>query len=120
VIPVVARNAEAIDVNIDKAINHPAPIPYFQAANFYFESDKKIDVAKSYVDKAVEQDPKAYYMWNLKARIEKKLGNDDAAVIAAKKAIELSKGTANENEYFHNNTKLIEDIKRRHHKQTID
>ncbi len=119
-IPVIARNTEGIDVNIDKAINHPQPLPYFQAANYYFESDKKLDLAKTYVDKAVDQDPKAYYMWYLKARIEKKIGNDDAAIIAARKSIEMAKGSANEAEYVHNNTKIIEEIKRRHHKQTIE
>jgi hypothetical protein len=118
-IPVIAHNSEAIDVNIDKALNHPQT-PYFQAANYYFESDKKYDVAKTYVDKGVEQDPKAFYMWYLKARIEKKLGNDDAAIIAAKKSMETAAGNANEAEYIRNNTKLIEDIKRKHHKQTTE
>jgi len=120
VIPIEAHNAEGIDVNIDKAINHPQALPYFQAANYYFESDKKLDVAKVYVDKAVDQDPKAFYMWYLKARIEKKLGNDEAAVVAAKKSMEMAKGNANEAEYIRNNTKLIDDIKKRHHKQTIE
>jgi len=120
VIPVVAHNSEAIEVNIDKALNHPQPLPYFQAANYYFESDKNFDVAKTYIDKAVADNPKAYYMWNLKARIEKKLGNDEDAVIAAKKSIETGKGNANEADNTRNNEKLISEIKRRHHKQTID
>src|ERR1019366_1887752 len=53
VIPVVAHNNADIEVNIDKAINHPPKqtLPYFQAANYYFETDMKIDLAKTYVDK---------------------------------------------------------------------
>jgi hypothetical protein len=112
VIPVEAHNSENIEVNIDKAINHPATLPYFQAANYYFESDKKLDLAKMYVDKAVEQDPKAPYIWYLKARIEKKLGHNDDAVAAAKKSMEMAKGTANEDEYIHNNQKLLDEIKK--------
>ncbi len=119
-IPVVAHNEETVDLNIDKAINHPQPLPYFQAANYYLESDKKLDVAKAYIDKAVDQDPKAFYAWLLKAKIEKKLGNDEAAVVAAKKSMEMAKGNANEAEYIRNNTRIIEEIKKRHHKQTIE
>ena len=120
-IPVIAHNADNIDVNIDKAINHPASLPYFQSANYYFESDRKLDLAKTYIDKAVEQDPKAFYMWMLKARIEKKLGNNQDAIAAAKKAMELSKGNANEAEYQRNGQKIIDDVNRSaRHKQAMD
>ncbi len=112
VIPVIAYNTERIEDNIDKAINHPASLPYFQAANYYFETNRKLDLANSYVDKAIEQDPKAYYMWYLKARIQRKLGNNDAAIAAAKKSMELAKGTSAENEYTRNNQKVIDDILR--------
>lgn len=111
VLPVVARNADNIEVNIDKVINHPT-IPYFQVANYYYESNKKLDLAASYVTKALEQDPQAYYMWYLKARIEKKRGNNDEAVAAARKSMEAAKGSANEAEYMRNNQKLIDDIKK--------
>jgi tetratricopeptide (TPR) repeat protein len=121
VIPVVARNADNIEVSIDKAINHPPAVPYFQVANYYYESNRKMETAKMYVDKAVDMDPKAYYMWYLKARIEKKLGNTDAAIAAAKKSIEVAKGTPAEDEYLHNNTKLLDEIKReRPHRQEMD
>ncbi|MCW3123935.1 MAG: hypothetical protein JWQ38_3427 [Flavipsychrobacter sp.] len=110
VIPVVSHNSDRIDENIEKTLSHPATLPYFQAANYYFESDKKYDLASKYVNKAIEQDPKAFYMWYLKARIEKKLGHNDDAVAAAKKSMELAKGTANEREYQVNNQKLIDDI----------
>lgn len=108
-IPVKARNDEAIESSIDKAINHPA-IPYFQVANYYNEKNIKLDVAEEYVTKAVEQDPKAFYMWWLKARIEKKLGHKTLAIEAAKKSMETAKGSAFEAEYIHNCTALIDEI----------
>jgi tetratricopeptide (TPR) repeat protein len=121
VLPVVAHNQDKISGNIDKAINHPPAVPYFQAANYYFETDQKLDVAKMYVDKALDQDPKAFYMWYLKARIEKKLGNNADAIVAAKKSIETSKGSANEGEYTRNNQKLMDDIaKQKKHKQEME
>lgn len=112
VLPVTAKNTERIETNIETVLNTPPTVPYFQAANYYYETGKKLDIAKTYVDKAVEKEPKAYYMWYLKARIEKKLGNKEDAIAAAKKSMDLAKGTPNENEYARNNQKIIDDIKK--------
>jgi len=121
VIPIVARNSETIEASIDKSVNTPPSVPYFQAANYYFESNMKLDKAKMYVDKALEQDPKAFYMWYLKARVEKKLGNKEEAKMAARKSMELAKGTANEGEYNRNNQKLIDDLnKQLRYRQPVD
>ncbi len=118
---VVARNMEAVESNIDKAVNHPPTVPYFQAANYYYETNQKTDVASSYVNKALEQDPKAYYMWYLKARIEKRKGNNDEAIAAAKKSMEMAKGTANEAEYIANNNKIIDEINKSvRHRQDLE
>lgn len=108
-IPVKADNGARIDASIEKAINNPN-IPYFQAANYYYETDEHLDKASQYVDKALEQNPKAFYMWYLKARIEKKLGHKQAAIDAAKKSMEAAKGSAFEDEYMRNNQKLINEI----------
>ncbi|MFI5196617.1 MAG: DUF2911 domain-containing protein [Chitinophagales bacterium] len=119
-IPVEAHNSETIAANIDKAINHPPVIPYFQAANYYFETNQKTDVASLYVNKALEQDPKAFYMWYLKARIEKKMDHKEEAIAAAKKSMETAKGSPNEAEYIRNNQKLIDEInKTKHPKQDL-
>ena len=112
VIPVTANNSNTIADNIDKAINNPPSLPYFQAATYYFESNQKLDLARTYVNKALDQNPKAYYIWYLKARIEKKLGNNEEALAAAKKSIELTKNTPNELEYKRNNDKIIGEINR--------
>lgn len=109
VIPVKADNETRLNAAIDKAINNPS-IPYFQAANYYYETNQNLDKANMYTDKALESNPKAYYMWYLKARIEKKLGHKDAAINAANKSMETAKGAALEAEYVHNNTKLINEL----------
>lgn len=90
VVPVVASNEQRLAASIDKAINQPN-IPYFQAANYYYETNQNLDQAYAYVSKAVEQNPKAYYQWNLKAKIAQKLGKKDDAIAAANKTIETSK-----------------------------
>jgi tetratricopeptide (TPR) repeat protein len=108
-IPIVADNNAKIVAAIDKAINKPN-LPYFQAANYYYETNQELEKANTYVDKALEQNPKAYYMWLLKARIEAKLGHKEAAVIAATISMEAAKGSAAEDEYMRNNLKLIEEL----------
>jgi len=109
VIPIIAHNEERLNASIDKAINNPN-IPYFQAANYYFETNQNMDKANSYVDKALESNPKAFYMWWLKARIEKKLGHKKEAIAAAQKTMETAQGTAFEADYKHNAGSLIEEL----------
>jgi len=120
-IPVTVRNADKIDANIDNSINHPAQIPYAQAANYYYETNQKTELAKEYTDKALAQDPKSFNTWYLKARIEKRLGHKNEAIEAAKKSIELAKGTPFEADYIRNNSQLIRDLeKSKHYKQDMD
>jgi len=119
VIPVTAHNEERVDKSIDEAINKPS-IPYFQAASYYYETNQNLDKAKMYVDKALETNDKAFFMWYLKARIEKKLGNKDAAIAAAQKSIDAAKGSAFEGEYKHNNEKIINELKKGTHKVELE
>jgi hypothetical protein len=120
VIPVVANNSITVEENIDKAVNNPQ-VPYFQAASYYYETNQKTDVASNYVNKALELNPKAFYMWYLKARIEKRMGHVDEALAAARKSIELAAGTPNELEYKMNNGKIIDELTRqKRHDQPAD
>lgn len=109
VLPVSVDNKDVVAGNIDKAINN-TNVPYFQAASYYYETNQKTELAQNYVNKAIDQNPKAFYMWYLKARIEKRLGNTDEAIACAKKSIELAKDTPNELEYKRNNEKIIDEL----------
>jgi hypothetical protein len=109
-IPVMANNKERLDANITKAISTPT-IPYYQAASYYYETGANLDKAYEYANKAVEQNPKAFYMWYLKARIAQKMGNKKEAVEAANKSMETAKGSAFEAEYMRNNQKIITSFK---------
>lgn len=109
VIPVTAHNEDNIDVSIDNAINKPS-IPYFQAASYYNETNRNLDKAEMYVNKALDQSPKSYFMWNMKAQIEKKLGKKDEAINAARKSIEVTMGANNEEENTRMNKKFIEEM----------
>jgi len=105
-IPVDANNEDRLATAADKAINNPN-IPYFQVANYYYETKQQMNKAWEYVNKATEQNPKAFYMFHLKAKIAQKLGKREEAIAAAEKSTELAKGSAFENDYKRQNRKII-------------
>ncbi|MBY0427173.1 MAG: DUF2911 domain-containing protein [Cytophagales bacterium] len=70
--------------------------PYFQAANYYYENNKDLNQALTWVNKAIESNPKAFFMVMLKARIELKLNDKASAIASAEKTIVLAKEAKNE------------------------
>ncbi|MEI8137916.1 MAG: DUF2911 domain-containing protein, partial [Bacteroidota bacterium] len=44
--------------------------PYFQAASYYYDNDKDLKLAVEWVDKAIANNPKAYWVVLLKAKIQ--------------------------------------------------
>jgi len=70
--------------------------PYFQAASYYFDNGKDLNLALNWVSKALEQNPKAFFMMMLKAKIELKLQNKSAAIASAEKTILMAKEAKNE------------------------
>lgn len=109
VVPVVCNNAERLATAIDKAVNNPS-IPYQQAATYFNEANQHLDKALEYVSKAIEQNPKAYWNFMLKARIAAKLGKKDVAKAAAEQAMNAAKGTDAEGEYAAMAKALIESL----------
>ena len=109
-VPVKANNQERLTANIDKAINNPN-IPYQQAATYYFETNQHLDKALDYATKAADKNPKAYWLFMLKARIAAKLGNKSVAIEAANKTIEVAKGTPGEAEYTKAAQEVIASLK---------
>lgn len=110
VIPIEADNAAEIAKNIKKALNGKKDAPYFQVANYYNERNENLDKAYEYVNRAIKDNPKAYYMYYLKARIAQKLDMVDEAIAAAYKSIEVAKGTPSEAEYKRVNMKIINEL----------
>lgn len=106
VVPIMADNEAKIAANIKKSLKSAKP-PYFQIANYYNERNENLDKAYEYTNKAIKENPKAYYMYYLKARIAQKLDMVDEAIEAAEKSIEVAKGTPSEDEYRRNNMKII-------------
>jgi hypothetical protein len=79
---------------------------YFAAANFYYDMDKDYDNALVCVDKAVSLNAKAYYMFLLKAKVQKQLGDKKGAQTSAETCISLALEAKND-DYVRNGKDLI-------------
>lgn len=98
-IKVPVKITTEIDAKVMKSIEATVVTdtrPYFQAASYYFENNKDLNQALVWVNKALEQNPKAFFMMMLKARIELKLQNKAAAIASAEKTILMAKEAKNE------------------------
>jgi hypothetical protein len=85
--------------------------PYWVAAQFYFEYDKSLSKALENVNKATEENPKAFYMFFYKARIQKEMGKNADAMATSKISLALSKEAKNE-DYVKMNQQLQKEIRR--------
>ncbi|WP_026997659.1 DUF2911 domain-containing protein [Flectobacillus major] len=108
-IPVTAEIDSKISKAIDAAMNVDNR-PYFQAASYYFETGKDLNQALAWANKAIEANPKAFWIVHLKAKIQAKLGDKAGAKATANQSIALSKEAKND-DYVALNEKLIASLK---------
>lgn len=80
--------------------------PYLPAARIYLEFDYRLEEALNFVEKAIKENPNAFYMHWTKAQILEKLGKKEEAINSARKAFEGAKGSAYESEYKHHYNNL--------------
>lgn len=84
--------------------------PYFNAAMYYMENGKDLNKALTWFDKALEQNPKAFWVHHQKANCLAKLGKKADAVASATKSMELAKEAQN-GDYVTLNEKLLATLK---------
>lgn len=83
------------------------PGVYFQAAVYYFDTDRDAEMALNWVNKAIEgSNQKQYWVVHLKAKLLAKLGRNSEAKSAAQESMELAKSQDNP-DYVRLNEKLI-------------
>lgn len=70
--------------------------PYWQAAQFYNEYDKNLPKALENVNKELERNAKAFWIWIYKAKIQKEMGDTAGALESSKKSMELAKEAKND------------------------
>lgn len=84
---------------------------YFQAASYYYETERDNKTALDWVNKAIEgSDKEQYWVFHLKAKLLARLGKKAEAIKAAKKGIELAK-TGKNPDYVRLNEQLIGTLK---------
>ncbi len=102
---VKAEIDEKIMSSISKALEVDSR-PYFSAASYYYDNGKDLNQALTWVDKAIDQNPKAFWVQHLKAKIQLKKGDRKDAIATAEKSMELARDAQND-DYVKLNQKLI-------------
>jgi hypothetical protein len=102
----ISTNSDArVMTQIDNALNKDSR-PYYTAAFYYLENGKDLNKALEWFDKAIAQDPTAYFAVYQKARCLAKMGRKQEAITTAKKSMELAQQAGNA-DYVALNQKLI-------------
>lgn len=83
--------------------------PYFSAAMYYINSGKDLNQAITWLDKAIAQNPKAFWVHHQKASALAKLGKKQDALASANKSMELAKEAKND-DYVKLNQDLIKKL----------
>ena len=108
-LPITANVEDKIMAQIDNLMNKDNR-PYFNAAMYYIENGKDLNKALGWLDKAVEQNPNAFWIHHQRANTLARLGKKAEAKAAANKSIELAK-TAKNDDYVRLNEELLAELK---------
>ncbi len=95
-IPITTNIVDRIRTQIEQSLMQGDKKPYWQAANFYYEWDKNNDKALENVNKAIAESPDAFYMYLLRAKIEKAQGKKMQAKNDAQKCKDLATAAKND------------------------
>lgn len=96
-LPITTDVDSKVMKQIDDVMNKDTK-PYFAAASYYYDNGKDLAKARTWVDKAIADNPTAYWMTLLKARIHAKQGDKAGATAMCDKTIELA--TAGKNDDY--------------------
>ncbi len=108
-VPIKAVIKDRIRAQVEKGMASEKK-PYFAAAQFYREYEMNDKKALEAISGAVKDNPKAYWMWIYKAKIEKDLGDKVAAKASSEKSLELAKAEKND-DYVKMNEEFLKKLK---------
>jgi hypothetical protein len=94
-VPIKVEYDEVVMKQIDNIMNKDSK-PYYPSAMYYMENGKDLSKALEWFNKALEINPKAYWVMLNKAKCQQKMGNKADALVAAKTALELAKEGKND------------------------
>ncbi len=108
-IPVFTDVDSKVMKQIENTMNNDSR-PYFSAAVYYLENGKDLNKAVEWFDKAIAQNPKAFWVYYQKARALAKQGKKSEAMAVSMKSMELAREAKND-DYVALNEKLQKDLK---------
>lgn len=110
-VPISTNVKSRLKAQIEKELSADKvnPANYQIAANFYLDWDKDLTKALSNVKKATEASPNGFWLFLLKAKIEKESGDKIAAKASAEKCIALATVAKND-DYVKQATDLIKKL----------
>ncbi|MEO6719066.1 MAG: DUF2911 domain-containing protein [Ferruginibacter sp.] len=108
-IPINTSIKEKIRKQIEAAMQTDKK-PYWEAAQFYNEYDKNLAKALENATKAGEANPKGFWIFLYKAKIQKEMGDNAGALTSSKTSWELAKEAKND-DYVRMNEKLQKELK---------
>ncbi len=83
--------------------------PYFNAAMYYMDNNKDLNQAIQWFDKALVQNPKAFWVHHQRANALSKLGRKQDAIASANKSMELAREAKND-DYVKLNEDLLKKL----------
>jgi Protein of unknown function (DUF2911) len=93
--PVTTGTDKKVMGQIDNLMNKDNK-PYFNAASYYYDNGKDLNQALAWVNKALETNKEAFWMYLLKARILKKTGDKAGSKAAAIMTKDLATAAKND------------------------
>jgi len=94
-LPIKLNEHEQIMANIEKELSGPSNFAYFQAALYLHETQTDLPLALTYIQKATASEKALFFQVYREALILRDLGRNEEAVMAAKRAVELSEKAGN-------------------------
>jgi Protein of unknown function (DUF2911) len=107
-IPIKTNITEKLKAYYEKELPDNKKL-FWSAAQFYFEYDKNNVKALDCVNKGIEANKKAFWMFLYKAKIEKEMGDKASALASAKTAKELATEAKNDT-YIRDSQALIDEL----------
>lgn len=110
-IPISTNVKDRLRAQVEKALSAEKvnPNAYYPAANFYYEWDKDMTKALNAATKATEVNQNGFWIFLLKAKIQRDMGDKVGAKASAEKCIELAT-TAKNDEYVKLGYELIKKL----------
>ena len=108
-VPIQFETDKQVVANIEQIMSGPSSADFYGAAVYYLESNKDINKAKMWIDKAIEmRDQPAFWYYRQQSLIYAKAGDKKGAIAAAKRSLELADAAGN-SDYVALNTKSLKE-----------